>query len=380
MFALADAQGTIVLPGGHYQVGQKATPSEIAGGVPINETGTFIGTALLPGGPLPWSAEQQEYVRRTHVALALAAGAGVLLASLVGLVLARGISRPLRLLTSAVQRLRHEERVSVPVNGSDELATLAQGFNQMSEDLARSQQARRQMTADIAHELRNPLTIITGYVEALRDGELAPTTDRLNAVLRQARRLGRAVDDLRTLSLADIGGLTLLVAPLDPVELLQATVNSYAVQAQQANVALTWQAQGELGEIQGDEERLSQVLSNLVSNALRHTPAGGSVHLESHLEGSWLVLTVADTGEGIAPDELPHIFDRLFRAGQPAERDRSGSGLGLAIVQALVSAHRGTIEAQSRRGVGTTFTIRLPATAATTTAADEHTPELVASA
>ncbi|HEU0166672.1 MAG TPA: HAMP domain-containing sensor histidine kinase [Chloroflexota bacterium] len=220
--------------------------------------------------------------------------------------------------------------------------------------------ARRRMTADIAHELRNPLTTISGYIEAIRDGELSATPARMDAMHRQAQWLERMIGDLRTLSLADVGALTLTSEPLRVEELVRGTAETYAVRAKERDIDLTWSAEGDLPDMTGDQVRLGQVLGNLVSNALRHTPAGGRVRVVGEGQRGGLQLRVEDTGEGISAEELPLIFDRLYRAGANNQRDETSSGLGLAIVKAIVTAHGGDIAVASTPGVGTTFTIHLP--------------------
>jgi signal transduction histidine kinase len=223
--------------------------------------------------------------------------------------------------------------------------------------------ARRRMTADIAHELRSPLTTISAYSEAICTGMLPASEERLAAIFRQAKRLDGLIGDLRLLSLADIGALTLTMGPVLPDDLVQRTLDNFTVPAEERGVGLSSAVDGPLPAIEGDMQRLEQVLGNLVSNALRHTQPGGSVRLTGRVEYGQVVLSVEDSGEGIAPDELPLVFDRLYRAGPEAKRDPGGSGLGLAIVKSLVSAHGGAIDVASTLGVGTTFTIRLPISA-----------------
>jgi signal transduction histidine kinase len=222
--------------------------------------------------------------------------------------------------------------------------------------------ARRQMTAEIAHELRNPLMTISGYTEAIRDGDLPATTDRFEAILRQTQRLEQLVADLRTLSLADVGKLPLSLQLVPSTELLEATIESFSVEATEKQVRLEIHPEHEHVQANADPGRLSQVLGNLVSNALRHTPPGGSIHISSYRDGEDVVLRVEDTGEGIAEAELPLVFERYYRA-EAGKRHASGSGLGLPIVKALVEAHGGSITVHSQPAKGTKFTIRLPAAA-----------------
>jgi signal transduction histidine kinase len=216
------------------------------------------------------------------------------------------------------------------------------------------------MTADIAHDLRTPLTVISGYLEALRDGDLAPTPARFEAMHAEARHLNRLVQDLRTLSLADAGELSLTRRPVSVSDLLNRVAGAHQPQAEKAQISLLAGPDSDLPELQADPERLVQVLGNLVGNALRHTPAGGQISLLARLENRAILLQVQDTGPGIPPEELPHIFNRFYRGDQARHQTGGESGLGLAIVRAIVEAHGGTMFVESEIGRGTTFTIKLP--------------------
>jgi signal transduction histidine kinase len=234
----------------------------------------------------------------------------------------------------------------------------------MSQAVARANAARRQMTADVAHELRTPLTVIAGYIESMRDGVLAPTPERLSVIYAEIEHLQHLVGDLRTLSQADAGELKLHKQLVSPDELLQQARAAFEHQAAQKGVRLELNLNGEIPPITLDETRMAQVLSNLLSNALRLTPAGGRVVLGATATGDGVTLTVQDTGPGIAPADLPFIFDRFYRADPSRAEERGESGLGLAIVKSLVDAHQGTIEAQSDLGRGTSFFIHLPVNSA----------------
>lgn len=258
--------------------------------------------------------------------------------------------------------------VRVPVRGSGEMARLAQSFNRMAEELARADQQRRNLTADVAHELRTPLHIIQGNLEGVLDGVYEPSPEHIGATLDETRSLSRLVEDLRTLSLAEAGQLPLERNRVDLVDLLDDVTTSFSGQAEAAGISLQAEHTGdpETLAVAGDAGRLDQVLGNLVVNALRHTPAGGSIILRAEPltdpGESGVRLTITDTGEGIAPEDLPFIFDRFWRADRSRTRGGgSGSGLGLAITRQLVQLHGGRIEVQSQPGHGTTFTIVLPA-------------------
>jgi signal transduction histidine kinase len=245
----------------------------------------------------------------------------------------------------------------VPVRTSDEIGDLAKSFNQMSADLAHSNQLRRQMTADIAHDLRTPLSVILGYSEALADGKLPGTPETYEAMHLQAQHLNRLIDDLRTLSLADAGQLSLLRRPVEPRDLLEHTALAHLPAAESRRIALTVDADDGPPVIV-DPDRLLQVLGNLVSNALRHTPDGGHVTLSAIHEDGHVMLRIRDSGPGIPADDLPHIFDRFYR-GDQARQANGASGLGLAIARSLVEAHGGRLTAENTTG-GALFTIQLP--------------------
>jgi signal transduction histidine kinase len=258
--------------------------------------------------------------------------------------------------------------VRVPDDDSPQFGELIKRFNKMVGELDRAEQQRRNLTADIAHELRTPLHIIQGNLEGVLDGVYQPTPEHIDNTLDETRLLTRLVNDLQTLSLAETGQLPLHPTRFLLADLLQDLTSSFSAQAASLGIDLKTSLANPQQELTADYDRLNQILSNLISNALRHTPAGGSVSIHARPVESKsgdsnhrLQIEVQDTGSGISPEDLPFIFDRFWRADK-SRTGRMHSGLGLAIAKQLVHAHEGRIEVRSDGlpGTGTTFRIELP--------------------
>ena len=362
MFGLVDDKGQVVVPlMPDYPVGAQVSTTVLAKGTPVTVNNQVVGTILTDTLPPGLSPQETAYLARTNWALLLASGGAVLVAVLVGLLLARTLTRPLQALTAATHRMAAGDlEQAVDVKSTDEIGELAAAFNLMSRELARANLARRQMTADIAHELRTPLSVVAGYIESMADGVLAPTPERLALIQAEIAHLQQLVTDLRTLTQADAGQLPLDKQTIFPRELLQRALSAFEHQAAQQGVTLDLTVADGTPALVVDETRLAQVLDNLLSNALRYTPAGGRISLGAQASASRVTLSVQDTGQGIAPADLPFVFNRLYRADQSRSTDGGETGLGLAIVKALVEAHGGTIEVISELGRGTTFLIQLP--------------------
>ena len=360
-FGLADASGTVIIPARSYKIGDHMRQGDLAAGTPVISDDQIIAVVITPGGDAIRDPAQARYLASTGAALTIAAAATAGIALILGIVLARLITQPLRELTTAARQIAAGgPGQQVVVRSRDELGVLATQFNHMSADLAHANQLRRQMTADIAHDLRTPLTVISGYLESLRDQVLKPTTERFTMLYDETQILQRLVEDLHTLSLADAGELPLQCRPIEPIQILAHVAETYGHTAEQAGVSLVTRAPDSLPEVTVDYERMSRALGNLVSNALRYTPPGGTISLSASVTADQLTLSVADTGSGIASEHLPNIFERFYRADASRQQETGGSGLGLAIVRSIVEAHGGTISVTSEPGQGTTFTVSLP--------------------
>ncbi|ATY14350.1 sensor histidine kinase [Amycolatopsis sp. AA4] len=292
----------------------------------------------------------------------IAVTAAILLLTVIVTALASiRLIRPLRALTGAAQRLKAGETgARVRVKGKDEIARLATAFNEMARAREELENARKAMVSDVAHELRTPLSTIRGWLEAAQDGISQLDDDLVASLLEEAVHLQHIVDDLQDLALADAGALRVHPEPVDANTLLTHLAAAHAPRAEAAGVSLSVPPM-ENPAITADPVRLRQALDNLVSNAIRHTPPGGSVTVTASRRDNEASFEVADTGTGIAPEDLPRVFDRFWRADPSRSRVSGGSGLGLAIVRKLAEAHGGAVTAASTPGKGTTFTLRFPA-------------------
>jgi signal transduction histidine kinase len=318
----------------------------------------LVSMAVLGLASLGWLvAERAGFSGPTGVALAalaLVAGAFVLAA---GLVMVRGGAGPLRAVMDAADRVADGDYgVRVREHGPPPVRALAHAFNAMTERLAHADRQRRDLMADVAHELRTPLSVLQGRLEGLLDG-VYPRDDRqLASLLEETQVLSRLIEDLRTLALDDAGALRLEREPADLVALVRDTVRGFEPEAARQGVALAVTTDLAGAVLDVDPVRIRQVLSNLLSNALRHTPAGRAVTVSVAAAGSGFAVAVADAGEGMPPEHVARIFDRFYKG----EASR-GSGLGLTIARRLVMAHGGGIQAASRLGQGTTVTFSIPA-------------------
>lgn len=294
-----------------------------------------------------------------------------LLALLLGVLLTRHFTVPLRSLTKGVQGVaKGDLSARLPVKGTDEIAVLSRSFNTMSEQLAHNEEVRRNMVADIAHELRTPLSVILGKLESIQEGVLPAAPPTLLPIQDETIRLIRLVRDLQQLSLAEAGKLPMNVQQIDLRTLLEKIFANFTIEFEERGIKPA--IDGTVPVIQGDPDRLTQVMVNLIGNALLHTPPGGAIRVDMEnydvsesmskpvAANDWVRVSVEDNGEGIPPEELMHIFDRFYRVNKARERETGSTGLGLAIAKEFVQAHGGTIEVESTVGAGSRFIVSLP--------------------
>jgi signal transduction histidine kinase len=340
--------------------------SVLEDGVPIRVRDEVVGY-LLPTlrNPPAWplDAAQAAFLFRVRRVLWLGVLAALGVALVAGGVLFRSITAPLRELTSASEAIAEGDlSVRADIEGRDEVARLADAFNSMAESLDRMETARRGQTADIAHELRTPLTVLQGTLEAMLDGVYPTDRSNLQAALTQTQTLSRLVEDLRILALAEAGKLYLDKTSLDIGSFLKKVVEAYQPRARERGIALGLEPLHTPTTVYVDPVRLSQVMGNLLSNSLHYVEEGGHIRVEVDEREQEVTVAVIDDGPGVAPEDLPHLFDRFWRADRARQRATGGSGLGLSIASHIVDVHGGRMWADATPGGGLTVRFSLPMT------------------
>ncbi|MBL8078566.1 MAG: HAMP domain-containing protein [Anaerolineales bacterium] len=360
-FCIADLNGLIIRESFTHKLGDMVPPDVLETSLAITVDEKTVGYLLIDKPPDRRDPMETEFVRRLDSSLLLTAVGTIILAFIFGAVISRTITKPIRELTNATHAMAAGKLgQKVAVRSKDEIGELAQSFNKMNDELAHSFNLRKQMTADIAHELRTPLSLIIGHAEAVNDGVLPPTHENFEIIREEAERLEKLVTDLRTLSLADAGELPLDFQSVDINKLLNDTKTHYMVQLNQKRITLDLEPASDILKVNLDPVRFSQVLMNILDNALRYTPEDGRISISTKQSKHEVEITIQDSGEGVTPEEASHLFDRFYRADESRTRDDGGSGLGLAIAKSIVEMHKGVIWAESEKGKGLRTIIQLP--------------------
>ena len=360
-FTLTTESGVVISPNGGYKIGDQVPQQDLAKGISITKDDKVIGVLVPIPAPFQGRPREVEFIDRTNRILLYGALIGAVIALLLGIFLSRTLTRPIRELTRATHAVSEGDlSQQVPVRSNDELGELAKAFNKMSSELSRSVNTRKQMTADIAHELRTPLSLILGHAEAVHDGVLPPSRENFEIIREEAERLEHLVNDLRILSLADAGELSINPQTVEPERLLQEVAAIYQYQTQRKNITLDLDITSPLSNIEVDPGRMTQVLTNILDNALRHTPEGGRILLSAKDTNDQVELAIEDSGPGLKAEDIDRIFDRFYRTDSSRQREDGGSGLGLAIARSIVQAHGGQLSAESEEGKGLKVIVRLP--------------------
>ena len=315
------------------------------------------------GGPgMVMGVLEQTFLNAFRHSLWLAALAAILVAVVLGLAFSRLVTSPIKQLTLVAKNVASGDfSKRVHQKSRDEVGDLSVAFNSMAEQLDKKEQNRRQLLADIAHELRTPLSIVQGNLEAWLDGVIIPTPEHIAMAHDEVILLARLITDLRDLSLSEAGQLKLNQVPTDLEEVIGAVISSIESQAQEKNIHIAAELPPGLSLVSVDGHRIQQVLHNLLDNSFRYTPVGGTIKVGVHINPPGRVTVyVADNGSGIHPEDLPHIFDHFYKADKSRHRGSGGSGIGLAIVKQLVEAHGGRVWVESQLGKGSTFFFTLP--------------------
>ena len=363
---LVDLSGNVLLDSsqnGFQPVSSQITEEENERAIPLRVNRQIVGYLVPDVRPGLAPNIENGLINLINRGAILSAAISGILALALALILGYILLRPVRALTYAAAALGQGDLSQrVAAEGDDEIASLAHTFNHMAESLEQAEARRKAMTADIAHELRTPLSVQRANLEALQDGIYPLTTEYLQPVYEQTLQLERLVDDLRTLALADAGQIELVHTDTDIPRLAQRVVEQFQAQAGMGNrqINLLLPQTAHCPSINADPGRIEQILGNLLTNALHHTPDGGQITIDVQCTATQVQISIRDTGPGIPEEVLPHIFERFYRGDHSRARSEGGTGLGLSIARRLAEAHEGEIEAANHPQGGAVFTLTLP--------------------
>jgi len=368
---LADFQGIVVSDTQNELIGKQVSASELKNGTSVIVNDNLVGTLIItPNSLAGVNSPASDFISSVKQAIINSAVIAGIIALVIGAFLAFQITSPLRQLRNAANEIsKGDLNQRVKIKSHDELGELGLAFNHMAKNLSDAEMQRQHLIADVAHELRTPLSAILGTLEGMQDGFLPLDNEQITTLHEETSLLNRLVGDLRLISLAETGQLKLELEQTQTGDFLQKVTDRVKNQAQQKNILLKLEIQPNLPDIMIDSDRITQVISNLIANALRYTPEGGLITVQASVlnEDNSIQVSVTDTGPGIDRENLPYVFDRFYRADKSRTRASGGSGLGLAIVKQLVEAHGGKVFAKSpvfpndnQRGYGTSVIFTLP--------------------
>jgi len=359
---LVATNGTVIGDSKGALLGMNYTDSQESS-LNMTLSGQFLGKLYISSDPAaePYVAPFLRLSTSINRSLLLGGSLAIAIALILTFVLSRRITSPIGALAKAARRLgRGDLSQRVQLQSEGEVAALAQAFNSMAADLEHAEQLRRNMVADVAHELRTPLSNIQGYLEAIRDRVIKPDTATIRSLNEEAALLSRLVNELQELSLAEAGELKLVYQAEDITNLIKQAVTPWQPKVTAKEISLSLDLPANLPLVNIDWQRVNQVLHNLLENAVAYTHKGGTINVAAITQSDWVEVSVSDTGEGIPAEDLPHIFERFYRVDKSRARATGGSGLGLTIAKRLVEAHGGTITVQSELRKGSHFSFTLP--------------------
>lgn len=355
---IADSQGKIVGDSLNMDIGKVVDEKTISKGLPLLVDGKRVGTLLADRS---WGQLEESFIKSIKIANLYAGIIAFFLALALGAIMSKKISAPLVTLAHAVRRISGRELSHrVPVNSSDEIGELAHAFNSMAQSLEENEKLRKNMLADVAHELRTPLSILRGNLESMQEGVLEPSQEVFSSLHDETVRISKLVNDLQELALAEARELKIYPKRNILGDIIDSALQSIKLEAQSRKINISVEVPATNIWVNVDTHRMEQVLYNLLTNALRYTQDGGRIGIIAQIIDNWAEVTVQDSGIGIADEDLPYIFNRFYRADKSRNRGSGGVGLGLAITKGLIEAHGGKVWVESELGRGTKFVFTLP--------------------
>lgn len=358
---VADANGRIVLDNGQHREGEVLNQAERDAATVLQSQGQTVGYLIVTPGPIGQLRPiEQTFIEQVRQNLLLAGLIASLIGAVLGLTFSRTLTRPLNRLAAAARSIAAKDLTQrVKPSGSIEVADVGHAFNEMADSLQKAEELRRNLVADVAHELRTPLSVMQGNLTGQLDGVFPLDLSETARLYDQTRLLSRLVDDLRELAQAEAGQLHLNIGAIDLRPIIESTVGAFSGLANEKETKLIIDLPIDLAAMKADGERIAQVLGILLSNALHHSTANDTITIKAAALSKWVEVSVVDTGDGIAPEEVPFVFDRFWRGDKSRTRETGGSGLGLAIARQLIEAQGGQIGVESQIGQGSRFWFRL---------------------